>query len=139
MVPGPFPNPPLVPPIVEINVDREDVELDEFWNNLSRWLHTFMLFLTFYLTDLVTFVNSVYASLNADIGVVKAWGGTVVPLNHLLCDGSAISRSTYLQLFQAIGTKWGVGDGSTTFNLPLPGTQAFAQGGTNSIWIIKYQ
>lgn len=37
---------------------------------------------------------------------------------HLLCDGSAISRTEFAQLFAEIGTTWGVGDGTTTFNLP---------------------
>lgn len=36
----------------------------------------------------------------------------------LLCDGSAVSRTTYSALFQAIGTTWGSGDGTTTFNVP---------------------
>jgi microcystin-dependent protein len=36
----------------------------------------------------------------------------------LLCNGSAISRTTYSQLFTAIGTTFGAGDGSTTFNIP---------------------
>ena len=44
--------------------------------------------------------------------------GTTPPIGWLVCDGSAVSRSTYPQLFAAIGTNWGVGDGSTTFNLP---------------------
>lgn len=38
--------------------------------------------------------------------------------NHLLCDGSAIPRTAFPQLFDAIGTDWGAGDGSTTFNIP---------------------
>jgi hypothetical protein len=38
--------------------------------------------------------------------------------NHLLCDGSAISRTAFPTLFAEIGTEWGVGDGSTTFNIP---------------------
>jgi hypothetical protein len=38
--------------------------------------------------------------------------------NHLLCDGSAVSRTSFPQLFAVIGTIWGVGDGSTTFNIP---------------------
>lgn len=37
---------------------------------------------------------------------------------YLHCDGSAISRATYAELFAKVGTTWGVGDGSTTFNLP---------------------
>lgn len=41
-----------------------------------------------------------------------------VPEGFLSCDGSAVSRSTYGNLFAAIGTTYGAGDGSTTFNLP---------------------
>jgi len=41
-----------------------------------------------------------------------------VPDGFLSCDGSAVSRSTYGALFAAIGTTYGAGDGSTTFNLP---------------------
>lgn len=38
--------------------------------------------------------------------------------NHLLCDGSEVGRTAFPQLFAAIGTDWGAGDGSTTFNIP---------------------
>lgn len=48
---------------------------------------------------------------------VDFYGGTV-PDGWLLCDGSAVSRTTYASLFGAIGTTWGIGDGSTTFNVP---------------------
>ena len=41
-----------------------------------------------------------------------------VPLGWLICNGTAVSRTTYAALFAIIGTTWGVGDGSTTFNLP---------------------
>jgi phage-related tail fiber protein len=41
-----------------------------------------------------------------------------VPDDCLTCEGQAVSRSTYSELFDAIGTLYGVGDGSTTFNLP---------------------
>jgi microcystin-dependent protein len=44
--------------------------------------------------------------------------GSVAPAGFLLCDGSAVSRATYAALFGVIGTQYGVGDGSTTFNLP---------------------
>jgi microcystin-dependent protein len=40
------------------------------------------------------------------------------PTGWLLCNGSAVSRTTYADLFTAIGTTYGVGDGSTTFNIP---------------------
>ena len=51
-------------------------------------------------------------------GEVVAFGGVTPPTNSLVCDGSAVSRTTYAALFTAIGTYWGTGDGSTTFNLP---------------------
>lgn len=51
-------------------------------------------------------------------GTMVQWGGSSAPTNWLLCDGSAVSRTTYATLFAAIGTNYGVGDGSTTFNLP---------------------
>ena len=41
-----------------------------------------------------------------------------LPNGWLLCDGSAVSRTTYSELFEVIGTTYGTGDGSTTFNLP---------------------
>ena len=56
----------------------------------------------------------------APAGTVSMWSGTAasVPTGYLLCDGSAVSRVAYTDLFNAIGTAHGVGDGSTTFNLP---------------------
>lgn len=54
----------------------------------------------------------------APAGSVMIWAGTTVPTGYLLCDGSAVSRTTYSDLFFAIGTTYGVGDGSSTFNLP---------------------
>lgn len=51
-------------------------------------------------------------------GTVFDFAGTSAPSGSMVCDGSAVSRSTYSDLFAAIGTTWGVGDGATTFNLP---------------------
>ena len=51
-------------------------------------------------------------------GVVSQFAGSSAPPGYLICDGSAVSRSTYASLFTAISTTYGVGDGSTTFNLP---------------------
>lgn len=51
-------------------------------------------------------------------GAIIQWGGSTAPVNWLLCDGSAVSRTTYASLFAAVGTSYGTGDGSTTFNLP---------------------
>lgn len=52
------------------------------------------------------------------IGSIKMYGGAAAPSGWLKCDGSAVSRTTYNKLFEAIGTAYGAGDGSTTFNLP---------------------
>lgn len=51
-------------------------------------------------------------------GMVLPFAGSSVPDGFLACDGSAVSRTTYAGLFAVISTTWGVGDGSTTFNLP---------------------
>jgi len=51
-------------------------------------------------------------------GVVQDFAGTAVPSGWLLCDGRAVSRTTYAALFTALGTTYGAGDSSTTFNLP---------------------
>lgn len=52
------------------------------------------------------------------VGCIVDFGGTAAPSGWLICDGSAVSRTTYADLFAAIGTTHGAGDGSTTFNLP---------------------
>ena len=52
------------------------------------------------------------------IGSIIPFTGSVIPDGHLVCDGSAVSRSEYSDLFEVIGTNFGEGDGSTTFNLP---------------------
>lgn len=51
-------------------------------------------------------------------GTMQMFAGNTIPAGWLLCDGSAVSRTYYAKLFSAIGTTWGAGDGSTTFNLP---------------------
>jgi microcystin-dependent protein len=51
-------------------------------------------------------------------GAIVMWGTASVPTGWLLCDGSAVSRTTYAALFAILSTTYGVGDGSTTFNLP---------------------
>lgn len=51
-------------------------------------------------------------------GTILMWSASSTPSNYLPCDGSAVSRATYSSLFSLIGTTYGVGDGSTTFNIP---------------------
>lgn len=51
-------------------------------------------------------------------GGIMMYGGSSAPTGYLLCDGSAVSRTTYANLYTAIGTAYGAGDGATTFNVP---------------------
>lgn len=91
--------------------------------------------------EYITFVNGSQPALNEDnmnllqqmiqadihgavsgdtlpIGAILPYPKATAPVNWLICDGSAVSRTTYSQLFNIIGTNYGAGDGSTTFNLP---------------------
>jgi microcystin-dependent protein len=54
----------------------------------------------------------------APTGVIHPYAGSTAPASWLLCDGSAVSRSLYAELFGVCGTLYGAGDGSTTFNVP---------------------
>jgi len=51
-------------------------------------------------------------------GSLMPYAGSSAPTGYLLCDGAAISRSTYSALFALVGTTYGAGDGSSTFNIP---------------------
>lgn len=53
-----------------------------------------------------------------DTGFVMPFAGSTAPKGWLICDGSAVSRTSYSNLYSVIGTTYGTGDGSTTFNLP---------------------
>lgn len=52
------------------------------------------------------------------IGTILPYSNSTIPRGYMLCDGRAISRTTYKDLFDIIGTTYGSGDGSTTFNIP---------------------
>lgn len=55
---------------------------------------------------------------NNSYGMIAAFAANVIPTGWLKCNGAAVSRTTYANLFARIGTTYGAGDGSTTFNLP---------------------
>jgi hypothetical protein len=57
-------------------------------------------------------------AVSAPVGCVQAFAGSTTPDGWLFCDGSAVSRITYADLYAVIGDTYGDGDGSTTFNLP---------------------
>jgi len=71
--------------------------------------------------DPTTDTNMTYwqaVQFGSHTGMVSPYAGSVAPAGWLICDGSAISRTTYSALFAVIGTTYGAGDGSTTFNIP---------------------
>lgn len=61
------------------------------------------------------------------VGTVMPFAANTTPEGYLLCNGAAVSRTTYAKLYEAIGTTYGTGNGSTTFNLPNL-TDKFIQG-----------
>lgn len=67
--------------------------------------------------DLATPIKT-SVDLAVPVGMVVDFAGSTAPTNWLFCFGQAVSRTTYAALFTALGTAFGVGDGSTTFNLP---------------------
>jgi microcystin-dependent protein len=66
----------------------------------------------------ITVANAGAAFGATPSGAIMPFAMSSAPTGWLACDGSAVSRTTYSALFSAISTTWGVGDGSTTFNLP---------------------
>jgi microcystin-dependent protein len=57
-------------------------------------------------------------TIAAPTGAIQAFGGSSAPADWLICDGAAVSRTTYSTLFGVVATLYGAGDGSTTFNVP---------------------
>ena len=86
--------------------------------------------------DVVNFDSTKAISI-LPVGMIIAYAGTntaTPPLGWFFCNGSAVSRTTYSALFNALGsgTAWGTGDGSTTFNLPdFRGYTLVGRGGTS--------
>jgi len=75
-----------------------------------------------------------WVPIGSKVGDILFWGGTEAnaPSGFAICDGTAISRTTFALLFDIIGTTFGIGDGSTTFNLPdLQTDNRFVRGATN--------
>jgi microcystin-dependent protein len=91
------------------------------------------------------FVNaSIAANPSVLTGSLLMWPTTSAPSGYLNCDGTAVSRTTYSALYAVIGTTFGTGDGSTTFNLPnytnrMPyGTTIGATGGSADAIVVSH-
>lgn len=72
-----------------------------------------------YLDGVTSAIQTQFNALEAfPKGMISPFGGSSAPTGWLLCDGAAVSRTTYAALFAVIGTTYGAGDTSTTFNVP---------------------
>jgi microcystin-dependent protein len=96
-------------------------------------------------TNTTQIATTAFALANSvPTGVINMWGTATAPTGYLLCTGTAVSRTTYSALFAVIGTTFGVGDGSTTFNLPnytnrMPyGTTLAATGGSADAVVVSH-
>ena len=90
-------------------------------------------------------VTTAIAAVNSVVtGSIQMWPTASAPTGYLLCVGTAVSRTTYAALFAVLGTTFGSGDGSTTFNLPnytnrMPyGTTLGATGGSADAIIVSH-
>lgn len=68
--------------------------------------------------ELTAWTGRPYLQGGCPVGGMIWWSGKTIPSGYLPCDGRAISRTTYSALYNVIGTIWGTGDGSSTFNIP---------------------
>lgn len=70
------------------------------------------------LTIYIGILSATNSSMPGLVGEIRMYAASSAPTGWLLCNGTAVSRVTYAALFALIGTAYGVGDGSTTFNVP---------------------
>lgn len=83
-------------------------------------------------TQVLQSLRLIFSGLESLTGIYVPYGGDILPQGWLWCDGSALSRVDYSGLFARIGTKFGEGDGSTTFNIPDFTGGRFIEGGSLS-------
>lgn len=88
-------------------------------------------------TDLKTNVSALQTKVSllaiVPTGTIIPFAGSNIPNGYLLCNGSAVSRTSYANLFEVISTLYGEGDGSTTFNLPDLRDRFLEGAGTNAL------
>lgn len=83
-------------------------------------------------TQVLQALRLIFSGLESLTGIYVPYGGDILPQGWLWCDGSAISRVDYSELFARIGTTFGSGDGSNTFNIPDLTGGRFIEGGSSS-------
>lgn len=99
-----------------ITVEEDELITAETTNKNNRYLETLI---TNYAGELRQYLDSQIALIEKiPVGTTTTFAGNTPPVGWLICDGSAISRETYADLFEVIGITYGEGNGATTFNLP---------------------
>lgn len=124
---------PVTPPTVEPGASPlETIQINSSWLELLRGCAKQLLLQSTWKTqdsgqinlaqerafNLIDLLQDQGGLLSVPTGSILGFGGSSAPGGFLLCDGTAVSRTTYAALFTVVGTTYGVGDGSTTFNLP---------------------
>ena len=96
-------------------------------------------------TNTTQLATTAFVTQNAVLtGALLMWATNTAPSGYLICDGTAVSRTTYAALYAVIGTTFGSGDGSTTFNIPnytnrMPyGTTIGATGGSADAVLVSH-
>jgi microcystin-dependent protein len=96
-------------------------------------------------TSTTQLATTAFVTQNAVLtGILLMWPTASAPTGYLLCNGAAVSRTTYAALFAVVGTTFGIGDGSTTFNVPnytnrMPyGTTVGATGGSADAVVVSH-
>jgi len=85
-------------------------------------------------TNTTQIATTAFVQANVLVGEIKMWGVSSAPSGYLLCNGQAVSRTTYAALYAVYGTTFGTGDGSTTFNVPnFTNRMPIGAGGTYSL------
>ena len=69
-------------------------------------------------TNTTQIATTAFVQSSGLVGEIKMWGVSSAPTGYLLCNGAAVSRTTYAALYAVYGTTFGSGDGATTFNVP---------------------
>lgn len=96
--------------------NTSDLRNDSDFVSDASYVHTDNNFTTAEKEKLADLENG--ASETLPVGTIIPYASSTLPEGYMICDGRALSRTEYSKLFQAIGTFFGAGDGSTTFNIP---------------------
>lgn len=88
--------------------------------------------------NLTTALQNIGSLESVPVGTIIEYSSSQIPDNYLLCNGAAIDRATYIDLFNVIGTTYGEGNGTSTFNLPTRSGYVTTSDSEDSTPVVKY-